>query len=123
MRKTIPVLLIACVFISIVSFSSAEERKYIESKAGRRFEVSLESNKSTGFEWQFEMDPPSGIARMVKYEYRLKYPRMIGQGGEEIWSFRALAAGTVRITFKYRRPWEKKAAAEREVVYYVTVKP
>lgn len=123
MRKIISLLVIAAVFISTGALSFAQEQKKIESKVGQNLVIALDSNKSTGFEWQMEIVGPAGRLRFINSEYRLKYPRMIGQGGEEIWSFRALSAGSLRIHFKYRRPWEKNVKPAKEVVYTVIVKP
>ena len=48
---------------------------------------------------------------------------MVGAGGTEIWTFRAVREGKTTLTFGYVRPWEKGIAPVKTVAWPVTVRP
>lgn len=76
----------------------------LEATAGERFTIALESAGSAGQRWY--LDPPApdpGVVRIVGSQYRP--PAELLGGGEEIWTFDAVAPGTTTLVFSYRRPW------------------
>jgi inhibitor of cysteine peptidase len=48
---------------------------------------------------------------------------MVGAGGTEIWTFRAVRKGKTTLTLGYVRPWEKGIAPVKTVSWPITVRP
>jgi len=80
----------------------------IEVRAGSEFELSLQSNHSTGYEWVLMDSAALGPLRLVAKHYAI--PRRNrgrnGAGGTERWIFSAPSAGSAVISLAYKRPWE-----------------
>lgn len=77
---------------------------------GKDFNIALDSNATTGYQWQLARPLNTKIVRYVKNLYRSnasQNSKMVGVGGKEYWTFRALKKGQTEIVFKYVRPWEK----------------
>lgn len=77
--------------------------------AGSSFEVSLEANATTGYQWQLAGKLNDKLVKFLGREYKLPLQGVlrVGQGGIEVWHFKALKAGKTTLTFNYLRPWEK----------------
>lgn len=86
----------------------------IEARVGEEFTIALDANPSTGYTWQADFD--QGLVRLKASEFRqaAAKPGMVGVGGEQRFTFVALKAGSARITFVYKRPWEE-GVAQRKV--------
>ena len=80
---------------------------------GDRFDLRLEANPSTGYAWSLgkPLDAAPGGA-----------PPLAGQGGNEIWTFEAVAPGRTTISMFYARPWEKGVAPAKIVAHTVLVR-
>lgn len=94
----------------------------IEVAAGREFKVTLASNATTGYHWELAAPLDEAIVKLVNSEYQAPKTGLIGSGGHEIWTFRAVARGQTVIKLKYVRPWEKEAAPAETATYKVTVR-
>ena len=79
-----------------------EATNYIEK--GSLFSVALESNPTTGYEWEVDFD--SVYIQLVKEEYQPLDPELIGGRGTHAFIFLALDQGETKIRFRYWRPWE-----------------
>ena len=103
-------------------FSHSIERA-IEVDAGDTFEVSLFSNRTTGFQWpEFANIIDDSIIKQTDYEYVPPESDLVGAGGKEIWIFEAVRQGTTSITLEYNQPWEGGIKAEWTFDLKVTVK-
>ena len=72
--------------------------------------VTLESNASTGYEWSLADNSDESVLQEAGHEYVAPEPTgtpVVGAGGEEVWTFTALSAGTSTISMEYVRPWEE----------------
>jgi len=72
--------------------------------------VTLDSNATTGFSWNLSTISDTAVIQKVSDEYVAPTPTdppLMGQGGQEVWTFEALAAGTATISMKYIQPWEQ----------------
>lgn len=109
-----------------VSYSIAQEfsdpGRTIEVYAGQSFTLTLESNRTTGFQWRLSAPLKENIVRFVSDQYLVKKARFAGGGGKEVWVFRAMGKGEAYINFAYARPWEKNVAPAKEVSFKVVVK-
>lgn len=83
--------------------------------------IDLESNPTTGYEWTYTVSR-EGIVEETKNEYIADEVEgdIVGAGGVHSFQFRGLKAGTVALTFRYARPWEKGEAA-KVATYQITV--
>ncbi len=54
-------------------------------------------------------------------KYNAPQNGMLGQGGTETWTFKAVGKGTQTIRMEYMRPWEKNTPPAKTQVFHVTV--
>jgi predicted secreted protein len=94
----------------------------IKANIGEEFTVTLESNKTTGYEWQLAEPLDKDILLFVNSKYITNESNLIGSGGKEIWIFKALKAGKAAISFRYVRPWEKNIPPAKEETFSVIIK-
>jgi predicted secreted protein len=93
----------------------------IETAPDREFTLTLESNRTTGYQWQLAKPPDEKIIRLIRNEYRIPKTRLVGAGGKEVWTFKAVGKGKTEIFLKYVRPWEKNVPPVREAVFVIVV--
>jgi len=119
-------LLAAAMLAGCASASAAKvygkDDTEITAKAGDTFTIQLESNPTTGYSWVAAIGDET-ILELTNSEY-LEKPvdtAIVGSGGVDSLTFKALKAGAATITLTYERSWEKDSPAET-IVYSVTVK-
>ena len=84
--------------------------------------VTLDSNATTGYSWNLSAISDAAVIQYVSDEYvtpEQTDPPLVGQGGQEVWTFEAPAAGTAAISMKYIQPW--MPAAEPAETFEITV--
>jgi predicted secreted protein len=75
---------------------------------GQSLELSLESNPSTGYLWQYFPEfAGGGVLEETGHEYRGE-SNLIGASGREYWSFKVIGTGNAAISLGYMRPWESR---------------
>lgn len=94
-----------------VGIDATYDGKEISVSAGSQFTVTLESNPTTGFRWELAGITDKTVLEVVdsKYEPGEKAgqkPPVAGAGGTEVWTFKALKAGTAKLSMEYSRPWQ-----------------
>ena len=90
---------------------------------GEVFYVSLESNRTTGFQWRLGRPFDEQVLQYVRTDYRGGHEAVPGAGGIELWVFRAVGRGSAQLFFEYARPWEKEKTPSRIAAFDVTVSP
>ncbi|MFA6431305.1 MAG: protease inhibitor I42 family protein [Candidatus Margulisiibacteriota bacterium] len=115
MKKLIifAVAILVCFGIYFVVFKGnngkeAFQDKTYFTKVGNVFFIKVASNPSTGASW--ELNKPLDTILLLQgsdYIPKKTSPKVVGAGGEEIWTFQAIKAGTTTISLKYGRSWEK----------------
>ena len=98
-----------------------DELSRIDAVVGQSFVIALDSNPTTGFSWRLA----SSLPRMLKLQgkrYIPDEPQLIGSGGTEEWTFKAVRSGRATIVFEYVRPWDNKSPPEKKQVFYIVVK-
>lgn len=98
---------------------STDPDKPIATAPGREFDISLQSNRTTGFMWQLSSPLDASIVQFVGSEYKAPKSRLQGAGGTEVWTFRSVGPGQTTISMKYARPWEKNVPPARTVTFKI----
>ena len=95
----------------------------IDVTTGQTFVIKLESNPTTGYSWRLA-ELKTGIVEKVSNDYvpTKTEGNVVGSGGIEEWTFKAVTKGKVIITLEYARPWEKDVPPIKRAVYQVIVK-
>jgi predicted secreted protein len=88
----------------------------IEVEKGSTFTIVLDSNPTTGFQWQFASAVDENVISLSKTEYIKAEPGTIGSGGEEKWTFSADGLGETTINLIYVRPWETPGEQAQQTV-------
>ena len=96
-----------------------KDRNVLNVKKGDEFTISLDSNLTTGYEWDIEYD--SAKIDFKSKEYVPDFPQIIGSGGKETFYFEGLEIGRTRITFNYLRPWEQGKEPEKRINFDIIV--
>ncbi len=68
----------------------------VEVRVGAPFSIVLETKPDTGYKWQIDQPPDGNLIRLAGSE-----DKPVGiRGGEEVWTFQALAPGHTTLRFK-----------------------
>ena len=103
--------------------TNAADGTRIAIKRGGELKVVLDANITTGFQWQSPTNPAPVMAAIGTpiYVGKAADSHMVGQGGTNIFRFRADRPGQVVLQFDYRRPWETSVPPARTLRYDVVV--
>ncbi|MBM4270711.1 MAG: protease inhibitor I42 family protein [Deltaproteobacteria bacterium] len=99
----------------------SDPSKPIEVAAGQQFIITVESNRTTGYQWQLAGVPDSAVVQLENVEYRVSNTGLVGAGGMEVWRFKALGPGKTAIAIKYVRPWEKDVPPVKHLQFTVII--
>ena len=98
-------------------------RFMVLAEEGKEFTVHLSSNATTGYRWRPMGPLNEHIVKLVRSEYVPFEGGGLGAGGEELWTFLAVAPGETEITMEYVRPWEKSQSPVKTATISVSVRP
>ncbi len=91
-----------------VNLGAPDNGGQVTLQTGQTLAISLESNPTTGYQWQvIEID--NAILQQTgesEYKQAAGTEGLTGAGGIETLRFQALAAGQTPLTLGYMRPWE-----------------
>ena len=99
----------------------AAEPKPIEAKVGQQFKVSLQSNPTTGYQWKWAQAPDKKLLKLLGHEYKRPGSKLMGAGGNEVWTFKALAEGRATLELNYVRPWETNSPPAQSTNFAVVI--
>ncbi|MBU2102918.1 MAG: protease inhibitor I42 family protein [Candidatus Omnitrophota bacterium] len=92
----------------------------ITAKRGKTFSITLESNATTGYQWQLQpLD--TTLIKFLHTKYRKNKSRRLGASSKETWTFRAMDRGTATIKLHCVRPWETDTGPIRIVTLTVVI--
>jgi len=93
-----------------IKLTLAEDGKTIKAAIGKKIEISLKGNPTTGFEWRMAELKSEAVKADGKGEYvpDKNDPPRVGSGGTFVFKFIAVKPGKVTLKFEYLRPWEKE---------------
>jgi len=84
--------------------------------------IDLESNATTGFQWDVVEISDQSIIEKVNNEYNApEAGAPVGAGGTERWTFKALNEGTTRLYMEYSQPWQGGTKAAETFTLIVIV--
>jgi inhibitor of cysteine peptidase len=98
-----------------------ERENTIRVKVNKEFSIILDTNPTTGYQWQLANPLDEKILKLTSSDYKAPKTKRVGAGGKEVWTFKALAAGQTTISFKYVRPWEKDKEPEKSIAFAVNI--
>lgn len=99
----------------------SDPSKPIQIAAGQQFSIVLDSNRTTGYQWQLSKPLNAAILQKVDNIYESPQTNLTGAGGKDLWTFKAVAAGKTSVQFQYVRPWEKNVAPVKTSTFEITV--
>ena len=94
----------------------------IEAKIGEKFKIALDSNQTTGYQWELSEPLDESVVKLIGSEYISDKPITAGSGGVEVWTFEAVGEGETEISMAYVRSWEKDVEPAQSKTLKVTVK-
>jgi inhibitor of cysteine peptidase len=104
---TIITLMTACSSLpKQVSADASSSGKQIEIAVGGSITVTLDSNATTGYSWELKGISNPAILEKTDNKYEAPTSGLMGAGGNEVWTFKALKAGTTTLSMEYSQPWE-----------------
>jgi inhibitor of cysteine peptidase len=121
---------VLCIFIALAcSGGEAEPQVHtnpadtIRIAQGEQFKISLESNPTTGHQWQFINEVDTTIIQLLEREYTPdpNPDKLVGRGGKDQWRFKGVKKGATSISLRYLQPWDSTSVA-RTVEFQVEVK-
>jgi len=120
----ISLCLVACSSApSQVSVDASYSGQEVEVAVGGSLTVTLESNASTGFQWELVSISDETVLEKVANTYEAPEDTgMVGAPGKEIWTFTTLKKGTSTISMEYSQPWENGTKAAETFDLTVVVK-
>ena len=113
MKKYLALVMMALAAIGLMGGCSAAEAQTdkINVDVGEEFTIDLDSNPNTGYSWQETFD--TAKLELVDNSYEGSGQEgMVGAGGTEHFTFKALQAGETTITMTYQQPWNGGGVGE-----------
>ena len=115
-------LVLLCLGLGSLLTSEAAQPKPITVTVGQEFKISLQYNASTGYQWEFGKPPDENFLKLLGTEYKRLESKLVGAGGDEIWTFKALAKGKTQLELNYVRPWEKGSPPAQRTNFVIVIK-
>ena len=105
------VLGITLVLLAIYTAISQADITVIQAELNKPFNITLESNPTTGYTWTVDFNHKMLIGG--EKGYSASRPGAVGGSGQQIFVFTPIQEGQTEISAVYKRPWEEGAAEER----------
>jgi predicted secreted protein len=87
-------------------------------KKGQEFQIILESNPTTGYQWIPTFN--TSIINLISHSFQPATIILMGRPGTDIFKFKAIDYGTESLMMFYKRSWEKQFAKEK--VFIISVR-
>jgi predicted secreted protein len=105
----------------VLKVSDPQQPITVDSR--KEFTIVLESNPTTGYHWGIVGELDQNVAVFVKSEYiSTSNPNLVGGGGLDIWTFRAVRAGETNVTLGYYPPSNTAVEPQQTTTFIVIVK-
>lgn len=93
-----------------ININASNSGSRVNLSVGDLLIVTLDSNPSTGYSWTNASVSNASVIKQTGREFKAAATNMVGAGGQDIWTFKALEKGTSTISMNYSRSWEKDVA-------------
>ena len=88
-----------------------------ETTVGKTFTIALDANMTTGYNWSQHIKDEAVVAYVDNaYVAAATDPQVVGGGGTDTFTFKAVSKGTTTITLTYARPWESVPAIQTRTI-------
>ncbi len=94
---------------SQTKLTAADNGRQIAIQAGEELVISLDGNPTTGYTWETKDLDTSLFQQVGETAFTSSNPGLVGSGGTQSLTLKALKAGTASLTLVYHRPWETVA--------------
>ena len=102
--------------------SLTDPQMVIESQPGREFQVVIESNPTTGYHWEIVGELDAGVVELAGRTYQsTSQPGLVGGGGIDIWTFKAMGPGETKITLGSFAPSSDSGTPSQTEIFTVRV--
>jgi predicted secreted protein len=95
----------------VIKGEKLEVENMIQARLNKPFNISFDSNPTTGYVWTVDFD--SRFLDGYEKPYLPSQPGLIGSGGQQVFAFTPIHVGKTTVSAVYKRPWENIAADER----------
>ncbi len=102
----------SCTALKDIHVDARDNGGRVYLKPGQVLVVTLESNPSTGYQWEVVAVDTAVLQQMGEAEFLPAVStgkQIVGAGGMERFRFKALKVAESSLKLVYRRPWEKGA--------------
>jgi len=99
-----------------------DEEETITVSVNQEFVIALDSNPTTGYDWEESYDESMLSLVEDKYEPDEKAAGLFGAGGTQYFQFKALKVGETEVTLVYKRPWEEPSPQDVTKVFTVSIR-
>lgn len=89
---------------------------------GNTFEIILDAHGGTAYSWSYEINPNSGIEYVTMEYVPENNDSDQNGGGQLIYSFKAIKAGSYKIKFEFQISWESEPPIETNIYKIKIVK-
>ncbi|MGE3919476.1 MAG: protease inhibitor I42 family protein [Gammaproteobacteria bacterium] len=130
MKMIIQIFLCLILFVNM-SFANTNLPSYNDSKQvinisenQDTFTIVLDSNPTTGYSWNVSSYNKNYI-ELLEHHYVATKPKLIGSGGKEYWTFKALPKAfkknrTLKLALLYARPWDLNDQS-RKIIFNLNI--
>lgn len=122
-RRLLP-LLTLMLLLSACAPRPTDPDRPIRARVGREFTIVVESNPTTGSEWQLVEPLDESVVRFAEREYRPGWAARkgaVGAGGYDLWHFRAVGPGMATIVLGLYPPSGEETPS-RTITFTVQVR-
>jgi predicted secreted protein len=110
----LPLIVVSLFLVIAGSTTYAADKKVT---LGKKFQISLKANPTTGYKWTASYDKKFLKLVGETYTRDLSGPKpRVGVGGTTTFSFLPVKTGETSINFRYKRPWEKEVAEKKSFI-------
>ena len=126
MKKFMVLVVASILMVSLLTGCGGGAKAYIDPDktisvgVNQEFVIALDSNPTTGYDWEESYDESALKLVEDRYEPDEKAEGLVGAGGTQYFTFKALKAGQTEITLVYKRSWETEILEQK--VFDVNVK-
>jgi len=108
--------ILAALLLCAFRIQAADSTNEVKLAVGQTYTIDLDSNPTTGYSWRL-VSPTNSVFMLVTNTYGPKKntERLVGSGGVEHWTFKAVGKGRAELVLEYMRPWEKEAVNRKDV--------